>query len=70
MELVYVGLSRAARGRRLGDFLIQTALHETTAAGLRQLTLAVDQSNSPALRLYYRHGLGEIHRRIAMLKVG
>jgi ribosomal protein S18 acetylase RimI-like enzyme len=69
MELVYIGLAPAARGRRLGDLLLQIALHQTQQAGLQQLTLAVDQGNAPALRLYYRHGLGEIHRRIAMLKI-
>jgi ribosomal protein S18 acetylase RimI-like enzyme len=69
MELVYVGLARSGRGRKLGDYLLSLALERTARAGLDQLTLAVDQSNAPALRLYYRHGLGEIHRRLAMLKI-
>ena len=68
MELVYLGLATAARGRKIGDYLLKRALHETHAAGLRQLTLAVDANNAPALRLYHRHGLAEIHRRFAMMR--
>ncbi|MGC4073821.1 MAG: GNAT family N-acetyltransferase [Nibricoccus sp.] len=65
MELVYIGLAPAARGHRLGDYFLQLALHRTHLAGLQHLTLAVDELNQPALRLYYRHGLGEVHRRLA-----
>lgn len=68
MELVYTGLAPAARGKRFGDFLVQYAMHRASVAGMDQLTLAVDENNGPALRLYYRHGLGEVHRRLAMMR--
>lgn len=68
MELVYVGLAPSARGRHIGDYLIKRALHETHVAGLRLLTLAVDAGNTPALRLYHRHGLAEVHRRLALMR--
>lgn len=69
LELVYLGLSPAARGRRLGDALLQLALFEVGTRGLSQLTLAVDERNIPAIRLYHRHGLAEVHRRLAMMKM-
>lgn len=68
MELVYIGLSPHARGRGIGDYFLKLALHRTAAADLRMLTLAVDQVNAPALRLYHRHGLAEVHRRLAMIR--
>ncbi len=68
MELVYIGLAPHARGRKLGDYLVDLALHATGAEELKLLTLAVDESNTPALHLYYRHGLGEVHRRIALIR--
>lgn len=68
MELVYIGLAPSARGHGIGDYLVQLALHHTRAAGLQHLTLAVDELNHPALRLYYRHGLGEVHRRLALIR--
>lgn len=69
LELVYLGLAPAARGRRLGDALLQLALHEVGDRHLSQLTLAVDEQNVPAIRLYHRHGLAEVHRRVAMMKM-
>lgn len=68
MELVYIGLAPHARGRGIGDFFLKLALHRTATADLRMLTLAVDQVNAPALHLYHRHGLAEVHRRLAMIR--
>lgn len=68
MELVYIGLAPHARGRRLGDYFVDLALHSTASEELKLLTLAVDECNAPALHLYYRHGLGEVHRRLAMIR--
>jgi len=69
LELVYLGLAPAARGRRLGDALLQLALFEIGNRRLSQLTLAVDALNIPAIRLYHRHGLAEVHRRLALMKM-
>lgn len=67
-ELVYLGLAPAARGKRLADELVRHALHTAAASGHELLTLAVDSGNVPALRLYHRHGLAEIARRLAMIR--
>jgi ribosomal protein S18 acetylase RimI-like enzyme len=66
-ELVYLGLAPEARGRQLGDAMVKLALHLAADRGHVLLTLAVDSKNDPALKLYYRNGLGEIARREAMI---
>ena len=67
-ELVYLGLAPAARGKRLADELVRHALHRAAGHGHELLTLAVDSGNVPALRLYHRHGLSEIARRLALIR--
>ena len=67
MELVYLGLTMPGRGRGFGDLLMQHALAEASHFGDRQLTLAVDDKNIPALQLYYRHGLAQVQSRLAMI---
>jgi mycothiol synthase len=68
MELVYLGLAPTARGRGIGDLLMQHAFAVGAAEGLENLSLAVDSRNEPALRLYYRHGLRKIGSRTALLR--
>jgi ribosomal protein S18 acetylase RimI-like enzyme len=68
MELVYLGLPPGARGRDLGDLLMRQALYATHAYGLPRLTLAVDATNGPALKLYYRHGLRRVHSKVALMR--
>jgi mycothiol synthase len=67
-ELVYLGLTPAARGQGLGDVMLRQALWATSQMGLQRLTLAVDARNAPALKLYYRHGLGHIGTKTALLR--
>jgi len=67
-ELVYIGLAPGARGRGLGHFLLELAMHATQAAKNRRLTLAVDSRNTPALKLYYTHGLQRIATKLAYVK--
>ena len=69
LELVYLGLTPAARGRGLGDLLVRQALAATAAAGLSRLSLAVDAQNAPALKLYYRHGLRHVASKLALMRV-
>ena len=57
MELVYLGLAPKARGRGIGNYLMQIALARVYEKKLHKLTLAVDSVNEPALKLYHRHGL-------------
>ena len=68
VELVYLGLVPAARGRGLGELLLKHALALVPAAGRSRLTLAVDAINAPAMRLYYRHGLQRVGARTAMMR--
>lgn len=68
MELVYFGLVPGARGKRIGDLLMQHAFHASIAANARQITLAVDSRNVPALKLYRRHGLKQVCSRVALMR--
>jgi ribosomal protein S18 acetylase RimI-like enzyme len=68
VELVYLGLVPEARHRGLSDTLMRLALDSVVAQRRRDLSLAVDSRNVPALRLYYRHGLSRIGSRTAMVK--
>jgi ribosomal protein S18 acetylase RimI-like enzyme len=68
VELVYLGLAPAARRRGLGNLLMQQALCAAAESGSRRMTLAVDACNTPALRLYHRHGLRRICSRLALIK--
>ena len=49
VELVYLGLTPAARGRGLGDLLLKEAMATVAAQGVSRLSLAVDSQNAPAL---------------------
>lgn len=68
MELVYLGLSPGARGRRLGEVMMRRALAAVVGRGLARLCLAVDARNTPALKLYYRHGMQRIGSKLALLR--
>jgi ribosomal protein S18 acetylase RimI-like enzyme len=68
IELVYLGLIPRQRGRHLGDLLMQRALWAASSVGARRLSLAVDSSNLPALRLYRRHGMAQVCSRIALMR--
>lgn len=68
VELVYVGLVPDARGRGAGDLLIRWALAVTGLEGRRYLSLAVDAANTPALRLYFRHGFARVGVRTALIR--
>ncbi|WP_428940093.1 GNAT family N-acetyltransferase [Fontivita pretiosa] len=68
LELVYLGLTPEARGRGLGAMLLGLALWQVHRTGKRELSLAVDSRNVPALKLYYRHGLKRIASRTALVR--
>ena len=70
MELVYLGLSPAARGRGLGNYLVKLAEARSSARKLRHLSLAVDAVNAPALHLYHRHGFQQIAAKRALMRRG
>jgi ribosomal protein S18 acetylase RimI-like enzyme len=70
VELVYLGLIPAARGRGLGDIVMRQALHVISNAGANptSLALAVDAHNTRALRLYHRHGMRRVGSKRAFVR--
>ena len=68
-ELVYVGLTPAARGRGYGLQLIQSAQSMARRKGASQLLLAVDAANAPAVASYLAAGFVVWDRRPVYLKI-
>ncbi len=68
LELVYLGVSATARGQGLGRHLMQRTLAIAARRQLDLLTLAVDASNVPAVKLYRRCGYTSVAQRVAMIK--
>ncbi len=68
VELVYLGLAPAVRGKGLGGALLAHGL--ASLVGRRESTLAcaVDMQNAPALRLYRRSGFRRFATRVAMVR--
>lgn len=56
LELVYMGLTAAARGRGWGEAVVGQALAHCRASGRRQVVVAADAHNTPAVKLYERTG--------------
>ena len=59
VELSYLGLVPAVRGRGLGRELVRFALTRAAASAAEWLTLSADVRNEPALRVYRAHGFRE-----------
>ncbi|HRX87280.1 MAG TPA: GNAT family N-acetyltransferase, partial [Phycisphaerae bacterium] len=71
LEVVYVGVSHAARGQGVGNYLMAVAFARCRQRRLTAVTLGVDATNAPARALYARWGYRATHRRrvwIAALK--
>lgn len=56
VELVYFGLTPPFRGRGLAGTLLGDAIRGAATTGLPRMSLAVDDRNLPALKLYRRLG--------------
>lgn len=67
-ELVYMGISPAARGRGLGRQLLEKIRQEGSRAGVEQVLLAVDADNWPARRIYEAAGFRPWGARLAYLQ--
>lgn len=67
LELVYLGLVPSARGRGLGNLLMQQTLACASRIGADRLYLAVDALNVPALKLYFRCGLQRVCAKTAVM---
>lgn len=68
LEIVYMGVAVEARGRGVGNGLMQRALAYAGTRGVDVVTLAVDSINEPARRLYARWGFHETARRRAWIR--
>ena len=68
IELVYLGLVPEARGKQLASTFMQLALVTVVRQNKVQLTLAVDSRNTPAIKLYQRHGLSRLGSRRALIR--
>jgi ribosomal protein S18 acetylase RimI-like enzyme len=67
-ELVYLGVAPESRGQGLGMALARKALAMARRAGRRQLVLAVDAANAPAIEIYRRAGFEAWERRRIFLR--
>jgi ribosomal protein S18 acetylase RimI-like enzyme len=63
LEIVYVGVCPAGRGRGVGKHLMHVADERARQLALPIVTLAVDATNEPARRMYERCGFRATHRR-------
>jgi len=68
-EVVYMGLLPTWRGRGYGSALLRRAMALARERAALRLTLAVDQRNAPARRLYGRFGFVETSRRHAWIHI-
>jgi len=64
LELVYMGVLPAWRGRGLGTMLLDRAIWLAGRLGRERLVLAVDARNAPAIRVYTAAGLRAWERRV------
>ena len=68
IELVYLGLAPVIRGRGRGRQLLRHALRLLHGRRERIVTLAVDEQNAPALRIYRAEGFRDELRRVALIR--
>jgi ribosomal protein S18 acetylase RimI-like enzyme len=68
MELVYLGLAPPVRGLGIGKYLMELALYRVRQRNLAGLTLAVDSRNTPAIKLYHRHGMQRLMSKVALMR--
>ena len=68
IELVYLGLTKNARGRGIGWALLQHGLGLVAGSRERNIVLAVDEENDPALKIYEKAGFHRTIRRVALIR--
>jgi len=56
LELIYMGLAPWARGKSLGDLLLNQAFLIAKKLGKKVIRLSVDRENAPAIKLYQKFG--------------
>lgn len=68
LEVSYVGVTKAFRGKGLGRALLAKAAELAVSERLSTISLAVDARNHYAMRLYERTGFVEYARRLAYMR--
>ena len=68
LELVYLGLVPAARGKGLGKMLMNRVLAIASRRAFALTSLAVDAANVPAAKLYRRCGFSPVADRQAFIR--
>jgi mycothiol synthase len=69
LEVVYVGLVPAARGKGLGRICLHRAIQRARDLALAAVTLAVDAANRPACRLYEAMGFSVYAHKDVWIRV-
>lgn len=67
-EVVYLGVCPEFRRRGLARQMMQRVMEQSRQRGRKQMLLAVDAGNSPALGLYRQEGFLEDDRRVVYIK--
>ena len=67
LEIVYMGVAQPVRGQGVAHALLRRAVDAAGHDSDKELTLAVDERNAPARRLYARWGFAEFGRRDAWI---
>ena len=68
IELVYLGIVPEERGRGLGPALLRHGLNVIAGSRERNVVLAVDEANAPALAMYKNAGFRRTIRREAFVR--
>ncbi|MGC8551278.1 MAG: GNAT family N-acetyltransferase [Phycisphaerae bacterium] len=63
LEIVYLGVTPDQRGHGCGRLLLNRAVAEHARSGFNHLSLAVDEANRPAVRLYESAGFENVGER-------
>jgi ribosomal protein S18 acetylase RimI-like enzyme len=67
VELVYLGIAPQARGLGLGRSVLQHAISRLGPIGIKEVTCAVDDRNSPAIEIYKSLGFEKFDARIGFV---
>lgn len=67
-ELIKMGVSRAARGRKAGEFLLEAAIERAFAMGCKRLFLLTNSASQAAIHLYQK--LGFVHDAELLARCG
>lgn len=67
-ELVYLGVARSARGSGIARALLLEGLRACALGRVALVSLAVDELNDPARRLYSAAGFKKVSARVALVR--